>query len=45
MAVIGIGVERGVADQGDLREFRFQDAGGAADQVFRVERLAGFGVF
>ena len=39
MAVVGIGVERHVADQPKLGEFALQQAGRAAHQVIRIERF------
>ena len=40
MAVAGVGIERHVAEDADLRHFLLDRADGAADQIVRVERLA-----
>ena len=39
MAVAGVGVERDVGDDADLRHGRLDRAAGRADEVLRVERL------
>ena len=39
MAVAGIGIERHVAEDADLRHLFLDGADGAADQVVGVERL------
>ena len=44
MAVIGVGVEGDVADECDVGVFALEQAGGAADQVFRICGLGAFGV-
>ena len=40
MAVAGIGIERDVAEDADLRHLLLDRADGAADQVVRIERFA-----
>ena len=42
MAVAGIGIERDIAEQADLRHFFFDGADGAADEIVRIERLGTF---
>ena len=44
MAVAGIGVERHVAEQADLRHRFFDGADSAADQIVGIERLGAVGV-
>ena len=39
MAVAGVGIERHVAQDADIRHFLLDGADGAADQVVGVERL------
>ena len=40
MAVAGVGIERDVAEDADLRHLLLDGADGAADQIVRIERLA-----
>ena len=44
MAVVGVGVERHVADQAELGEFPLQQARRAAHQVLGVQRLGALGI-